>query len=109
MNAINKNQLSDRAKFWLEHIRKYIKDGRSVAEYTKQNSLTEKSFQRWKSAFAKAGIINSAKQNNVFQKVDIETSNDIYTIKVFFPNGIHVEWSGSVPDQKINSFLSRWM
>ncbi len=100
--------LSAKQQYWLERIRDCEESGQTTKAYADAHSLSVTAMYTWRKRLVKRGLWPSRAER--FQRVqltDVGSSSSDWRITL--PNGVQVEFSGSVDGADISAVLSAAM
>lgn len=87
----SKDNLSQRQRYWLNHIQQCKESGQSLRAYAKSNGLNHNSLYTAHSKLKSKGVIASKKLSSKFQRLTVQRVSLPPTVKITCPNGFIVE------------------
>ena len=86
-----KDRLTQRQRYWFNHIQQSQKSGQSLRAYAKANELNHNSLYTAHSKLKRKGIITSKKSPLKFQQLTVQRVSLPSTVKITSPNGFIIE------------------
>jgi hypothetical protein len=100
--------LSTKQRYWLERIRDCEESGQTTKAYAEAHSLSVKSLYRWRKRLAQCGVWSP--QAVRFERVQWRAPQPISCEwRITLPNGVQVEFSGSVGGAEVSAVLTAAM
>ncbi|MEE8338821.1 MAG: hypothetical protein V3R56_01685 [Xanthomonadales bacterium] len=96
--------LTDRQRYWLEHIQACEASGKSIAEYAAAQEFGAQAMYAGKSALVKKGVL-PATQLTRFQRVQVMEATFSSQWRIGLPNGVSVAFVGEVDSQALTTIL----
>ena len=96
--------LTDRQRYWLEHIQACEASGKSIAEYAVTQEFGAQAMYAGKSSLVKKGVL-SATQPPRFQRVQVMEATLSSQWRIGLPNGVSVAFVGEVDGQALTTIL----
>ena len=96
--------LTQRQRYWLEHIQACEASGKSIAEYTAAQEFGAQAMYAGKSALVKKGVL-PATQPPRFQRVQVMEATLSNQWRIGLPNGVSVAFAGEVDGQTLTTIL----
>ena len=96
--------LTQRQRYWLEHIQACEASGKSIAEYTSAQKFGAQAMYAGKSALVKKGVL-PATQPPRFQRVQVMEAALSSQWRIGLPNGVSVAFVGEVDGQTLTTIL----
>ncbi len=96
--------LTDRQRYWLEHIQACEASGKSIAEYAAAQEFSAQAMYAGKSALVKKGVL-PAMQPTRFQRVQVMEATLSSQWRIGLPNGVSVAFVGEVDGQALTTIL----
>ena len=96
--------LTDRQRYWLEHIQACEASGKSIAEYTAAQEFGAQAMYAGKSALVKKGVLPST-QPVRFQRVQVMAAAASSQWRIGLPNGVSVAFAGEVDAPALTAIL----
>ena len=97
--------LTDRQRYWLEHIQSCETSGKSIAEYAAAQEFDVQAMYAGKSALVKKGVLPST-QPTRFQRVRVMEPSVSSQWRISLPNGVSVAFVGEVDGRALTTVLS---
>ena len=97
--------LTDRQRYWLEHIQTCEASGKSMAEYAASQGIVVRAMYGGKKILVKKGILPTA-QPARFQRVEVMEAPVSKQWRIGLPNGVSVAFSGEVDARSLTTVLS---
>jgi hypothetical protein len=97
--------LTDRQRYWLEHIQACEASGKSIAEYAKAQEFGAQAMYAGKSALVKKGIL-SFTQPTRFERVQVMEASVSCQWRIGLPNGVSVDFVGVVEARTLTTVLN---
>ena len=96
MDVAEEMRLTDRQRYWLEHIRSCEASGKSVTAYAAEHGFHVGAMYAGKKALVRKGALPGT-QRSQFQRVQTAASATVDNKwRIHLPNGVSVDFSGSV-------------
>ena len=98
--------LTDRQRYWLEHVQACETAGKSIAEYAAAQEFGVQAMYAGKSALVKKGVL-PATQPTRFQRVRVQVLEATLSSqwRIGLPNGVSVAFVGEVDGQALTAIL----
>ncbi|MEO5366927.1 MAG: hypothetical protein H7831_11365 [Magnetococcus sp. WYHC-3] len=94
-NRVEEEGLSDRQRYWLDHLRCCQSEAGTITGYAGAHGLSLPSLYFWKRKLTAMGLLEGAGGvRSRFQRLELTTSSPASACRIRFPNGLTVEWSG---------------
>jgi hypothetical protein len=97
--------LTDRQRYWLEHIQACEASGLSMAEYAGSKGIAVRAMYGGKKILVQKGILASA-QPARFQRVQVMEEPVSKQWRIGLPNGVSVAFTGEVDARSLSTVLS---
>jgi transposase-like protein len=100
-------ELTERQRFWLEHLRRAAESGATLSGYAKEHGLSRAALYSQRRVFKARGLVPEGRGRTVptrLARVVVESAPPA-VCRVRLPNGCIVEWQGA-PDQQL---LGAWL
>jgi len=97
--------LTERQRYWLEHVQACIATGKTIAEYAAEHGLAAQAMYAGKKMLAKKGALPSMHRNR-FQRAQVVGLVVGSEWRVQLPNGVTVAFSGEVDAGALATVLS---
>jgi len=95
MNKAKGQALTERQRYWLNHLQACAASGTSIAEYAAAHDLAAQAMYANKKMLVKKGVLPSTRPAR-FQRVSLTGMAAGHTWSIHLPNGASVAFSGSV-------------
>jgi len=105
MDKSQETPLTDRQRYWLEHIRACETSGKGVAEYAVAQGLDAKAMYAGKKVLVKKGIMPRTRRSR-FQRAQVMAPVSDSAWCVQLPNGLLVVFSGTVDAKTLSTVLT---
>ena len=100
--------LNAKQRYWLERIRECEESGQTTKSYAEAHSLSVKSLYRWRKRLTQCGVWSP--QAVRFERVQWRAAQPISSEwRITLPNGVQVEFSGSVDGAEVSVVLTAAM
>ena len=97
--------LTDRQRYWLEHIQSCETSGKSIAEYAAAQEFDVQAMYAGKSALVKKGALPSTRPTR-FQRVQVVEAAASNQWRIGLPNGVSVAFAGEVDSRALSVVLN---
>jgi hypothetical protein len=97
--------LTDRQRFWLEHIRACETSGKSMADYAASHDIAVRAMYAGKKFLVKKGLLPGM-QPARFQRVQVLEASLSSQWRIALPNGVSVAFAGEVDGPTLTTVLS---
>jgi len=97
--------LTERQRFWLEHIRACEASGKSMAEYATEHGVKVRAMYSGRKILVNKGVLPSEQQNR-FQRVQVMETSVNQQWRIGLPNGVSVAFAGEVDARTLTTVLS---
>ena len=87
----SKDKLTQRQRYWLNHIQKCKESGKSFRAYAKSNDINCSALYAAHRKLKQIGVIASNKAAPTFQRLTLQRDSLPSTVKITCPNGFIVE------------------
>jgi len=87
--------LTERQRYWLEHIQACKDSGKTIAEYAAEQGFTARAMYGGKKILVKKGVLPSRRPAR-FQRVQVLEATPSSQWRVGLPNGVSVAFVGEV-------------
>ncbi len=105
MDVVEEMRLTDRQRFWLEHIRSCEASGKSVTAYAAEHGFHVGAMYAGKKALVRKGALPGT-QRSQFQRVQTAAVTVDNKWRIHLPNGVSVDFSGSVDGGLLSTVLN---
>jgi hypothetical protein len=96
--------LTDRQRFWLEHIQACEASGKSIAAYSAEQGIAARAMYGGKKVLVKKGVLATA-QPARFQRVRVMEARVSNHWRIGLPNGVSVAFAGEVDAPSLTAIL----
>ena len=97
--------LTERQRYWLEHIQACAASGKSIVEYAAAQDFTAQTMYAGKSTLVKKGILSALRPAR-FQRVQVMEAPASNQWRIGLPNGVSVVFAGEVDAGSLATVLS---
>jgi len=97
--------LTERQRYWLEHIQACKDSGKTIAEYAAEQGFTARSMYGGKKTLVKKGVLPGTHAVR-FQRVQVLEAPVRSQWRIGLPNGVSVAFAGEVDAQTLTTVLS---
>jgi hypothetical protein len=99
--------LTDRQRYWLEHIQSQNKPGMRMSEYARENKFPVRAMYDAKKALVSKGVLPRSRASYTarFESVQIVAPSPQSEWRITLPNRAVVEFSGTPDEQTISTVL----
>ena len=97
--------LTDRQRYWLEHIQACETSGKSIAEYATEHGVNARAMYSGKKILVNKGVL-PATQPTRFQRVQVMEAAVSSQWRIGLPNGVSVAFVGEVDAGTLTTVLS---
>jgi len=96
--------LTERQRYWLEHIQACEASGKSMAEYATEHGVKVRAMYSGRKMLVNKGVLPSEQQNR-FQRVQVMETSVNQQWRIGLPNGVSVAFAGEVDAQTLTTVL----
>jgi hypothetical protein len=96
--------LTQRQRYWLEHVQACEASGKSIAAYSTEQGIAARAMYGGKKVLVKKGIL-PATQPTRFQRVLVMQATLSSKWRIGLPNGVSVAFVGAVDGQALTAIL----
>ena len=96
--------LTERQRYWLEHIRACAASGKSVTAYAAEHGFHVGAMYAGKKALVRKGVLPRT-QHSQFQRVQTVAMTADNKWRIQLPNGVSVDFSGAVESGSLSTVL----
>ena len=96
--------LTQRQRYWLEHIQACETSGKSIAEYAAEHGVNARAMYSGKKILVNKGVL-PATQLARFQRVQVMEATLSSQWRIGLPNGVSVAFVGEVDGQALTAIL----
>ena len=97
--------LTDRQRYWLEHIQTCEASGKSMAEYAASQGIAVRAMYGGKKILVQKGILPTT-QPARFQRVQVMEAPVSKQWRIGLPNGVSVAFAGEVDAKSLSTVLN---
>ena len=97
--------LTDRQRYWLEHVQACEAAGKTIVEYAAAQEFCAQEMYAGKSALVKKGVL-PATQPTRFQRVQVMGATTSNQWRIGLPNGVSVAFTGDVDSRTLTTILN---
>ena len=105
MDAAQEPLLTDRQRYWLEHIQACEASGKTVAEYAMDQGIEAKAMYAAKKVLVKKGVLPRTRPTR-FQRAQVVGAAAGCEWHIQLANGVSVAFAGSVDAGTLTTVLS---
>ncbi len=88
--------LTDKQRFWLDHLRACERSGQSMSQYAKAHELNVTAFYNWKATLRRKGVLGEAPAaSRLFRKAHVVDGRALGRCRVVLPTGLTLEFDNS--------------
>jgi len=96
--------LSERQRYWLERVRECEESGQTTKAYAEAHALSTSALYTWRKRLAQRGLWPV--QAGRFERVQVSAlTRSVSEWRITLPNGVQVEFSGSVSGAEMSRVL----
>jgi hypothetical protein len=97
--------LTERQRYWLEHIQACEASGNSMAEYAAEQGITARAMYAGKKTLVKKGVLPGTHSAR-FQRLQVIEATLSSQWRIGLPNGVSVAFAGEVDARTLTTVLS---
>jgi hypothetical protein len=97
--------LTERQRYWLEHIQACEASGKSIVEYAATQGIAARAMYTGKKALVQKGVLPKT-QTARFQRVQVMEAAASNQWRIGLPNGVSVAFAGEVDAKTLTTVLS---
>ncbi len=97
--------LTDRQRYWLEHVQACEASGKSMAEYAASQGIAVRAMYGGKKTLVKKGVLPVV-QPTRFQRVQVMEATASSQWRIGLPNGVSVAFAGEVDSCALTTVLN---
>jgi len=97
--------LTERQRYWLEHVRACKESGKTVSEYAAEHDLDARAMYTGKKVLVKKGVLPRTRPVR-FQRARAAGIGSGSEWRIQLPNGLSVTFSGTVDAGVLNTVLA---
>ncbi|MFC1777651.1 hypothetical protein ACFL3I_09965 [Pseudomonadota bacterium] len=98
------SMLTDRQRYWLEHVQACDASGKSIAAYSAEQGIAARAMYGGKKVLVQKGVLPRT-QAVRFQQVQVEAAAGNQW-RIGLPNGVSVAFAGDVDARALSTVLS---
>jgi len=88
--------LTEKQRFWLEHVRACERTGQSMRRYADEQGLEVAAFYSWKAALRRKGALgNTAQAPQLFRKAHVVDGRSAGRCRLILPTGLTLEFDSA--------------
>ena len=96
--------LTDRQRYWLEHVQACEAAGKSIAAYSAEQGIAARAMYGGKKVLVKKGVLATTRAAR-FQRVQVMEATVGNQWRIGLPNGVSVAFTGEVDTQALTAIL----
>ena len=97
--------LTERQRYWLEHVQACEASGKSIAEYAAEHGVHVRAMYSGKKMLVNKGVL-PATQPSRFQRVQVVEAAASNQWRIGLPNGVSVAFAGEVDSRALTTVLN---
>jgi len=97
--------LTDRQRYWLEHVQACEASGKSIAEYATEHGVHVRAMYSGKKMLVNKGVLPTT-QPTRFQRVQVVEAAASNQWRIGLPNGVSVAFAGDVDALALSTILN---
>jgi len=97
--------LTDRQRYWLEHVQACEAAGKTIVEYAAAQEFCAQEMYAGKSSLVKKGVLPTT-QPTGFQRVQVMEASASNQWRIGLPNGLSVAFAGDVDARTLTTVLN---
>ena len=97
--------LTDRQRYWLEHVQACEASGKSIAEYATEHGVHVRAMYSGKKMLVNKGVLPATKPTR-FQQVQVMEAAASNQWRIGLPNGVSVAFTGEVDARALTTVLN---
>ena len=105
MSEAEGTALTERQRYWLEHVQACESSGKTIAEYAAEHSLAAQAMYAGKQMLVRKGLLPSTRPVR-FQRAQVAEPVVGSEWRIHLPNGVSVAFSGSVDTATFTTVLN---
>lgn len=105
MSDAERATLSDRDRYWLEHVQASEASGKRMTDYATEHGLSVRAMYDGKRQLVKKGVLPRTHQNR-FQRVRVVDPVVDSEWRIQLPNGVSVVFAGAVDARSLATVLN---
>lgn len=105
MNEAEGTALTERQRYWLEHVQACEASGKSIAEYAAEHNFAAQAMYAGKKILIRKGVLPPTRPAR-FQRAQVARPVVGSEWRIHLPNGVSVAFSGSVDAATLTTVLN---
>ena len=105
MSVAEEAALTERQRYWLEHVQACEASGKTIAEYAAEHSLAAQAMYAGKKILVRKGVLPPTRPAR-FQRAHMMRPIVSSEWRIHLPNGVSVAFSGSVDAATLTTVLT---
>ena len=105
MSVAEEDALTERQRYWLEHVQACEASGKTIAEYAAEHSLAAQAMYAGKKILIRKGVLPPTRPAR-FQRAQVVAPVVSSEWRIHLPNGVSVAFSGSVDTATLATVLN---
>ena len=97
--------LTNRQRYWLEHVQACEASGKSIAAYSAEQGIAARAMYGGKKVLVKKGVLATTRSAR-FQRVQVMEAAASNQWRIGLPNGVSVAFAGEVDARALSTVLS---
>jgi len=99
------SMLTDRQRYWLEHVQACEASGKSIAAYSAEQGIAARAMYGGKKVLVRKGVLATTRSAR-FQRVQVMEAATSNQWRIGLPNGVSVAFAGEVDARALSTVLS---
>ena len=105
MSEVEGTELTERQRYWFEHVQACEASGKTVAEYAAEHSLAAQAMYAGKKILVRKGVLPATRPAR-FQRAQVVRAVVGSEWRIQLPNGVSVAFSGAVDAAVLTTVLN---
>jgi hypothetical protein len=105
MSEAGRTSLTERQRYWLEHVQACEASGKTIAEYAAEHSLVAQAMYAGKKILIRKGVLPPTRPSR-FQRAHVAGPVVGSEWRIHLPNGVSVAFSGAVDAATLTTVLN---
>jgi len=105
MSEAEGTALTERQRYWLDHVQACAASGKTIAEYAADQGFSASTMYAGKKMLVKKGVLPPTRPVQ-FQRAQVVTPVAGSEWRIYLPNGVSVAFSGSVDAGTLTTVLN---
>ncbi len=105
MSAAEGTALTERKRYWLEHVQACEASGETIAEYAAEHGLAAQAMYAGKKTLVRKGVLPPMRPVR-FQRAQVVAPVAGSEWRIYLPDGVSVAFSGSVDAATLTTVLN---